>query len=403
MRLVKWSVRGYTVSMPSDPDDKRLFELVQFSIHDVGRSVDLARLESAAADAISSARRSGRFAPLRRDTPTSLSLPRPLIVPLAGADAEGLGRLSANAKIYEDGAITIVVRTKARLLIEDLAPLSRERIVSVGASKLNLDEYSALLFDQVMAIVSFAIVDPVSDENRDKETYLAFCLLECPEGPSAYIAAHRGTVAVLLVGEEDPPRLHESQIAAALGRPFSYRPDDLAVFDMDRCFIVDPRADYEDILLIAEHANYRLLELRALDRLLDFRLDEAEKDLTAYGLKRIGDRKSQARLRGGAPRRKFARIQALRFEALFVLENLENSAKIIGDYYLGQIYDRLCAVFNTDGWSRSVERRLDVLSSVYDMAKTDSAERRTQTLEITFIIVCIVLPLVQIWQALVLN
>ncbi len=100
---------------------------------------------------------------------------------------------------------------------------------------------------------------------------------------------------------------------------------------------------------------------------------------------------------------KFARIQSLRFEALFILENLENSSKIIGDYYLGQIYDRLCAIFNTDGWSRSVERRLDVLSSVYDMAKTDAAERKMLLLEIVFIVVCVVFPALQIWQALVLR
>jgi len=208
--------------------------------------------------------------------------------------------------------------------------------------------------------------------------------------------------AALLVGEESGA-LHESQIAEALRRPFSYGHHDYAVFDMNRCILIDPKGDYGDILLIAEHANYRLLELRALDRLLDLRLDEAEKDLTAYGARRRGRRKLRSRLKGNAPQTKFARIQALRFESLFILENLENSAKIIGDFYLGQIYDQLCMIFNTDGWGRSVERRLDVLSSVYDMAKTDSAERRMLLLEVVFIIVCIIFPAIQIVQVLLLD
>ncbi len=390
--------------MPDIRRDERLFELVQCTIHDIGRSVDLARLEKAAAAATLSATRSGRMAAVHRDTPTSLALPQPLCIPLDGVPADRVGPLTATAKIYEDGAITILVRGKARLALEELHHLSTTRIVGAPEGLRSLDEYAALLFERILKLVSFAVVDPAPAEARKTESYLSFCLQECPEGAARYAAERREMMAALLIGEADPARLHESQIAAALSRPFAYRPDDLAVFDMDRCFIIDPQADYEDILLITEHANYRLLELRALDRLLDQRLEEAEKDLTAFGISYANTAaQKRRRLRGRAPVRKFARIQALRVEALFILENLENSGKIIGDYYLGQIYDRLCGILNTDGWSRSVERRLDVLSSVYDMAKTDSAERRTLVLEIVFIVVCIVLPLIQIWQALLLN
>jgi hypothetical protein len=97
---------------------------------------------------------------------------------------------------------------------------------------------------------------------------------------------------------------------------------------------------------------------------------------------------------------KFAHIQALRFDALFILENLENSSKIIGDYYLGQIYDRLCSIFNTDGWKWSIERRLDTLQDVYDMVKTDTSEHKMLLMEGLFIIVCIVFPLIQILQVM---
>jgi len=33
------------------------------------------------------------------------------------------------------------------------------------------------------------------------------------------------------------------------------RKNDQAVFDFDRCIIIDPSRDYEDVLVIAEHAN----------------------------------------------------------------------------------------------------------------------------------------------------
>ena len=43
------------------------------------------------------------------------------------------------------------------------------------------------------------------------------------------------------------------------------------------------------------------------------------------------------------------------------LENLDNSSKIIGDYFLGLIYERLCSIFNTESWKVSVGKRLDAV------------------------------------------
>ena len=230
----------------------------------------------------------------------------------------------------------------------------------------------------------------------DRESYLAFCLLECGEDPVNFIDRNRDYCASLLIGEEPGSNLHESQITATLGRPFSYRLGDLAVFELDRCIIIDPRGDYEDLLLIAEHANYQLLELRVLDKLLDTWLDEAEDDIRSLTLGRAPPVAPPP-----AGEVKVAHIQALRFDALFILENLENSSKIIGDYYLGQIYARLCEIFNTEGWKWSVERRLDALQDVYDMVKSDAGESRMVTLEVIFIVVCIIFPIIQILQVMI--
>ena len=249
-----------------------------------------------------------------------------------------------------------------------------------------------MLFEALASAVS----EPRRPGDMDRESYLAFCLLECGEDPVNFIDRNREYCASLLIGEEPGSNLHESQITATLGRPFSYRLGDLAVFELDRCIIIDPRGDYEDLLLIAEHANYQLLELRVLDKLLDTWLDEAEDDIRSLS---SGGRRL-TRLRRPVMV-KVAHIQALRFDALFILENLENSSKIIGDYYLGQIYARLCEIFNTEGWKWSVERRLDALQDVYDMVKSDAGESRMMTLEVIFIIVCIIFPIIQILQVMI--
>ncbi len=376
--------------MARKKESPRQYELVFIRIYDVGRSVDFALVE---VDGKSDPSRGGRKASsARRDTPESLSLPQPLIMDLEVPSAEFPGGLFATAKIYEDGAVTICIRVGARVRLGELRAVASGSLIRSPRGELTLGACSDSLFDGVLSRIRRAIVDPASDPGHETETYLAYCLLDCAEGPDAFIANNRVAVASLLVDAESGESLHEQKIAETLSSPFSYTTADLAIFDLDRCFIVAPPDGYEDILQIIEHANYRLLELRVLDRLLDKRLDEAERVLGSFS--------GRGRASAESVRKKFARIQALRFVALFVLENLENSSKIIGDYYLGQIYERLCAIFNTDGWGRSVARRLDVLTSVYEMVKTDNAERRTLALEIVFIAVCIILPLVQIAQAL---
>ena len=373
----------------SDSAEVHLVEAVYFHLYDVGRSIDLKQVTALipAHDDMDIVK--------RRDTPGSIRLPKPLVLQLgdnACADAEIFECFSAQAKIFEEGVVTVIVRIKARLPFGELHNL-KTRTVSDDGRALTIESYSRESFERVLKAIIPAIDAP--HDHCDVEPYTAFCILDCAEDPAAFLQRNRDYAAALLIGEESDSQLHESQIEATLGAPFSYHKGDLAVFDMDRCLIIDSAADYEDLLLMVEQSNYQLLELRVLDRLLDTWLDDAEADIRLL----YSERPSHKRPRGSA-QVKLAHIQALRFDALFILENLENSSKIIGDYYLGQVYGRLCSIFNTEGWKWSVERRLDALQDVYDMVKTDTAERRMVALEVTFIIVCIIFPILQIVQVM---
>lgn len=371
-------------------DGELASEIVHLYVYDIGRSVDLTK----AAGYIPAYPDIG-FGK-RRDTPASLTLPKPLVLILntKDCDAPYFEKFSALAKIYDDAALTLVVRYKLKSSFEGLAEKTN---LPVRASRdaETVEQFADSSFQMVVNAIKDAVVGLNQDWKFDRETYTAFCIHEYPEAtPEEFIAAHREAAAALLAGEKASV-LHESQIRQTLEKPLSYRQNDIAIFDMDRCIIVDPSRDYEDLLIIAEHANYRLIELRALDSLLDKWLDEAEKDVRKIYIS------------GGKPRRgqrtvklKLGRLQTLRFDALFTLENLDNSSKIIGDYFLGLVYERLCSIFNTEAWKISVERRLDALQNVYELLKNDSAEQRMLTLEVVFIVVCIVLPAIQILQVM---
>ncbi len=366
-------------------------EIVHLYVYDIGRSVDLTKAAS-----LIPAHPDIGFAK-RRDTPASLTLPRPLILALSTeeCDADCFERFSAQAKIYDDGAITMVVRYRTRATFADLAAKTNIHVRDENGSA-TVEEFADSSFQMVVKAIKNSVTGLVPSGKFDRETYTAFCILECPgDDPSAFLELHRDAAAALLAGEK-PGVLHESQIRQTLDKPFSYRKNDLAVFDMDRCILIDPSRDYEDLLIIAEHANYRLIELRTLDILLDKWLEDAERDLRKMYVTEGKSKVAKYNLK-----MKLGRLQSLRFDALFTLENLDNSSKIIGDYFLGMIYERLCQIFNTDGWKIAVERRLDTLQDVYELLKSDTGERRMITLEIVFIVVCIVLPLIQIVQVMV--
>lgn len=373
-------------------------EYVRFTLFDVGRSLDLKK-----AAAVLPGRKDSR-AVKRRNTPASLTLPKTLSVSLE-TDAFGspspasYAGAEATAKLYDEGVISLSVRIPLRVTLPELHTLS-ERTFLLGGKECTIDEFIDNRFQELHERLAPAIVTGDLDTSLpEREHYAAYCVSDWGKGaPDEFIARNRECIACLLDGEPASTSLHESQIRKTLSNPFSYGSEDLSIFDLDHCILLDRAKDWEDLLLIAEHANYQLLELRALDRLLDQWLEEAEKDIRAYYESNQRKRGRKARIR--ALPGKFVRLQSLRIDALFILENLENSSKIIGDYFLGQIYVHIGHIFSVEGWTRSVERRLGSLQNLYEIVKTDKNDRTMIVLEIIFIIVCIAFPIIQIVQVM---
>ncbi len=113
------------------PDLPLLVEAVFFYLYDVGRSIDLTKV----ADLVPAHPDLGIAK--RRDTPASLTLPTPLILQLGIPElskSEGFERLSSQAKIYEEGVVTIVVRVKTRLPMSELHGLEGKAVISQGQS-----------------------------------------------------------------------------------------------------------------------------------------------------------------------------------------------------------------------------------------------------------------------------
>jgi len=372
---------------------KLVTEIVFFYLYDAGRSIDLLKVPHL----IPANPEKNEFRN-KRDTPESLTLPVPLtveLVRLSLEEAKPFDGVSLDARIFAEGVISMIVRIVGRFEPEALGSV-RQTPFCVNGTMTTADELADAALKDLFARIQEAITfEQYVFSTFVRETYTAFCINESIENPALFIRENRSTFACLLNGEAAETRLHENQIASTLSNVFTYTERDYALFDLNHCLIINPARDYEDILLVIEQANFQLLELRALDMLLDRWLDKAEDDI------QIVFRKNVAQLK--TLKAKLANIQVLALDALFILENLENSSKIIGDYFLGQIYGSLCGHFNTEGWKRSIDRRLKTLSSVYDRVSANDSERRMIFLEVMFIVVCVIFPLLQILQVFLVS
>jgi hypothetical protein len=368
-------------------------EVVFFYLYDAGRSIDLKKL----AKMIPADPGIG-ILKNKRDTPESLSLPVPLIVQLARYEYDEklpFDRITMNARIFEEGVISMTVRVKGDFTPQDLHKIRTTPLILGGKQTVIdtwVDESLKLFFARIQEAITF---EQYVFSTFIRVSYTAFCITTPLQNPKDFVETHRRTFACLLNGESPDTDLHESQIASTLKGAFCYTEHDYALFDLDRCLIIDPNEDYEDILLVVEQANFQLLELRSLDMLLDRWLDKAEDDI------KVIFKNNTAHLK--LLKIKLASVHALSFDALFILENLENSSKIIGDYFLGQIFTSLCAQFSTHEWKQSIESRLKILASVYERVNANESEKRMVFLEIMFIVVCVVFPVFQILQAFFLS
>jgi hypothetical protein len=346
-------------------------EIVWFTLYDVGRSINLAEVKKVLPASLD----------IRivksKDTPEAIALPQPLQLEIENLTLKSPGsidQIRLQAKIYEDGVISFI--TRANIPNIELTRLhtikSRAKTsFSENDAPITISDWVEKHFMEIyQRIANF--IDPgfYKSEKFTKETYTAYCIMDSHVNAAELVQNNRAYLAALLSDENPDYELHESRIQNTLDHPFSFLKNDLVILDIDRCLIIDPARDYEDILLMCELANYELLEVRVLDEILNRYLDKTEDYF-----------KTDKTRKTKHPRNMWKELQSFRIDALFVLENLENFTKIIGDYFLGQVYSHLLELFNTNGWIKSVQSHLELLEDLFENFKQDRANRTVIIIE----------------------
>lgn len=306
-----------------------------------------------------------------KDTPSYVTIPEPLKLELTqdiSSESKHINEINLQIKLFEEGVVSLIARIKFEdIPLENLHNLRKTTFSTIDGD-FNINQFLKYHFEKTYNQIKECIQEQTYPLKKFiHEKYVLYCIVDDIDNPQNFIEVNKNYFTNLLMGEKPDLNLNQNQIDSTLNHPFSFLKNDLIIFDFDRGLIIDPNQDYEDIVLVVEIANYQLLELRTLDFLLDKRLAIVEDDIRKIFF--------TSRTFGRKLNRKIGNLLRLRYDLTFVLENIINVSKFIGDYFLAQIYKYLAQLFELQQWSESIRSRLETFGDIYNIAQTNTNER----------------------------
>jgi hypothetical protein len=216
---------------------------------------------------------------------------------------------------------------------------------------------------------------PVFNDWNLNEDYVTYFIQEF-ENLSVPLARLPEQVDIpALILAEPMDILSDYQKRVTMENVYQYSKTDLVVVDWNSALVVEPSGSM-DVPLVIEFALNQLLEMRYYDDVLDQRLNTLYNEVV--GRKR------------GLLSNKYSRIaeEAGQFylEISEIVENVENSFKAVGDFYLATIFRATSKRFRFDDWQRSINEKLNNLAEVSKLLHSEVNEGRNQTLEMIIVI-----------------
>jgi hypothetical protein len=217
------------------------------------------------------------------------------------------------------------------------------------------------------------------------ETYAVVFVRRFDGDPSARDVLASPVLASLVLGEPTTRRLSPSQREDVLTHSHSYFDDDLVVVDWNCAFVLEPSGS-RDIPDILELASSQLLELRYYDELFDAELARVYRELDRAHVRRITRITDVFRNPWvDLGRRVVSRLVELSEFA----ERVDNTLKVIGDFYLARVYESAVRRFRIRAWQASIDAKQALLAQAHALIRTEIDSRRTTLLELVIIVLIV--------------
>ncbi|HET9449609.1 MAG TPA: hypothetical protein VFO83_01940, partial [Aggregicoccus sp.] len=331
-------------------------QILCYRIYDIAEEIDLERARKVLTEG-------ARRLKLGRENGQYLELPNPPLAYELGrrvlAVRTGALTVDVSARLFDHGAASIIIAVPIApgTTFEALTALADELYDSQA-----LEALAAELIESVRKTLESAIQSPHLWDQNESYTVIFAERLSSPGiagQPSAEQVVAQVDLARLLLGEVEGPSLSKRESEAVTQVRFSYTVEDLVVVDWNSAFVYEPSGS-RDIPDLLEIANAQLLEFRYYDDLLDAHIARIHDEVQR---KRHG-----SLLR--SPYRALAReTLATLIDLSEFIERVENSLKIVGDFYLAKVYEAAVRRLRIPAWQGSVTGKQQLLSQTYGLLK----------------------------------
>lgn len=339
-----------------------------YRVFDIGRDVNLEVVQKF----FENTSQAQRFR-LNRSSKAMIINNAPLSLNVEVSKYDALGHpldLEISAKIWHFGAVSIT------LSFGIPESISWNRLIELGnflENDTNLHTLAKQKVEQILQSINPDRIQTTSWETYEDYICYFFKKLDGCE-KNAMDIFNRYDIFRLILSENNE-NLSEQIKKTILESTFQYSNDDIAVIDWNSALIIEPSGSL-DIVDVIEFCLCQLLEMRHYDDLLDEKLAYLYSALEKKKFNMFQDYYSKLS-------KEAAKIY---LDIADTVESVENSMKVVGDFYLAKIFRATSQRLRFKDWRDSVDQKLENLAQISKLFVSESHEKKNQLLEIIIII-----------------
>ena len=344
-------------------------KILVYRVFDIGTEIDLDKVEALFEDK----RLKERFKLDRKHNMSLIISSSPVSIQLGTFEIRLLDKMvnaELVAKVWHFGTVSLCFQIP---IVPGTSWLDLVKTASWIENDEEIEEFARKKAKEFQTDIKYAI--PVLTEWKMNEDYVTYFIQEF-EGYSGVISGLTEKLDIpALILAESKEILSDSMKKNVLENVFQYSKDDLVVVDWNSAFVYEPSGSM-DVPLVIEFALNQLLEMRFYDDLLDQRLN------TLYNAV-VGGKK-------GLFSNKYSRLAEeagqIYLEISEIVENVENSFKTVGDFYLATIFRATSKRFRFDDWQKSINEKLSNMAELSKLLHSEVNESRNQTMEMIIVL-----------------
>lgn len=270
-------------------------------------------------------------------------------------------------KIWPFGAISIIYC----LSIEDIEWVDLINLGTLLESDDSITDFAAEKARQVLKMID-AKREPELGVIEDYMIYFFTSLPDCND--DAIKSLEKYDVPKLLM-TENTAELSLSLQKMIKESVIQYNKNDLVAITWNSAIVIEPTG-HLDVAEIIEFALCQVLEMRYYDYLLEKKLSALYDSLDDNSFNLFKNRSE--RLSKEAAKHYL--------EISETVENVENSLKVIGDFYLAQTFRTASQRFRFNDWRESVDQKLRNLADISQLMNNNVNAHRSHLLEVVIIV-----------------